>query len=53
MSQATCDHLQAAGGYIIDSRGPIEIKGKGKMETYWLLGKKGFDKVLPTPPPIG
>lgn len=23
------------------------------MNTYWLLGKKGFDKVLPTPPPIG
>jgi hypothetical protein len=23
------------------------------MNTYWLLGKKGFDKLLPTPPPIG
>lgn len=23
------------------------------MNTYWLLGKKGFDKILPTPPPIG
>lgn len=53
MSQSTCDRLEAAGGYIIDPRGPIEIKGKGKMNTYWLLGKKGFDKVLPTPPPIG
>lgn len=53
MSQTTCDRLKKTGGYIIEPRGPIEIKGKGKMNTYWLLGKKGFDKVLPTPPPIG
>ncbi|EAT34808.1 AAEL012988-PA [Aedes aegypti] len=53
MSQQTCNLLEQAGGYIIEPRGPIEIKGKGKMHTYWLLGKKGFDKVLPTPPPIG
>jgi guanylate cyclase 2F len=53
MSQTTCDRLEKPGGYIIEPRGPIEIKGKGKMNTYWLLGKKGFDKPLPTPPPIG
>ncbi|KAL7035604.1 hypothetical protein ACKWTF_008465 [Chironomus riparius] len=53
MSNTTCDRLEEAGGYIIDSRGPIEIKGKGKMKTYWLLGKKGFDKPLPSPPPLG
>ncbi|XP_053691117.1 uncharacterized protein LOC128739646 [Sabethes cyaneus] len=53
MSQQTCDLLEQAGGYVIEPRGPIEIKGKGKMHTYWLLGKKGFDKVLPPPPPIG
>lgn len=53
MSQTTCDRLEQTGGYIIEPRGPIEIKGKGKMNTYWLLGKKGFDKVLPAPPPIG
>ncbi|XP_055549129.1 uncharacterized protein LOC129732346 [Wyeomyia smithii] len=53
MSQQTCDLLEQAGGYVIEPRGPIEIKGKGKMHTYWLLGKKGFDKLLPTPPPIG
>lgn len=53
MSQTTCDLLESDGGYIIESRGPTEIKGKGKMNTYWLLGKKGFDKPLPTPPPIG
>jgi guanylate cyclase 2F len=53
MSQDTFDRLEKAGGYLIESRGLIEIKGKGKMNTYWLLGKKGFDKPLPTPPPIG
>ncbi|XP_055635291.1 uncharacterized protein LOC129775073 isoform X2 [Toxorhynchites rutilus septentrionalis] len=53
MSQQTCNLLEQAGGYVIEPRGPIEIKGKGKMHTYWLLGKKGFDKVLPPPPPIG
>ncbi|XP_058817391.1 uncharacterized protein LOC131680698 [Topomyia yanbarensis] len=53
MSQQTCNLLEQAGGYVIEPRGPIEIKGKGKMHTYWLLGKVGFDRVLPTPPPIG
>ncbi|XP_049547931.1 uncharacterized protein LOC125959165 [Anopheles darlingi] len=53
MSQQTCNLLEKAGGYVIEPRGPIEIKGKGKMHTYWLLGKKGFDKSLPPPPPIG
>lgn len=53
LSESTRDRLERAGGYYIDPRGPIEIKGKGLMNTYWLLGKKGFDKLLPVPPPIG
>lgn len=53
MSEVTKDRLEKAGGYIIEPRGPVEIKGKGTMNTYWLLGKEGFNKVLPTPPPIG
>lgn len=53
LSEATRDRLERAGGYYLEPRGPIEIKGKGLMNTYWLLGKQGFDKVLPTPPPIG
>ena len=52
MSEATCNRLEAAGGYNIEPRGPIEIKGKGLMNTFWLLGKSEFDKVLPSPPPI-
>lgn len=53
LSEATRERLVQAGGYELEPRGPIEIKGKGLMHTYWLLGKSGFDKVLPTPPPIG
>ncbi|XP_037942962.1 uncharacterized protein LOC119675814 [Teleopsis dalmanni] len=53
MSQETRDRLEARGGYVIEQRGLIEIKGKGMMNTFWLLGKKGFDKPLPAPPPIG
>ena len=53
LSQATRDRLTQVGGYRIEYRGSTEIKGKGKMPTYWLLGKQGFDKDLPTPPPLG
>ncbi|KAH8380698.1 hypothetical protein KR009_007840 [Drosophila setifemur] len=53
MSQETRDRLEAQGGYAIEQRGLIDIKGKGMMNTFWLLGKKGFDKPLPAPPPIG
>ncbi|XP_055849353.1 uncharacterized protein LOC129914231 [Episyrphus balteatus] len=53
MSQETRDRLEATNNYQIEPRGLIEIKGKGLMNTFWLLGKKGFDKTLPVPPPIG
>ncbi|XP_030563952.1 uncharacterized protein LOC115764844 [Drosophila novamexicana] len=53
MSQETRDRLEARGGYSIEPRGLIDIKGKGMMNTFWLLGRKGFDKPLPVPPPIG
>lgn len=53
ISQATRDKLEAAGGYSLEYRGRTEVKGKGRLPTYWLLGKAGFDKALPSPPPIG
>ncbi|XP_022901089.2 retinal guanylyl cyclase 2 isoform X1 [Onthophagus taurus] len=52
LSETTKERLEKAGGYNIEYRGATEIKGKGVMDTYWLLGKSGFVKVLPTPPPI-
>ncbi|XP_023611690.1 LOW QUALITY PROTEIN: olfactory guanylyl cyclase GC-D-like [Myotis lucifugus] len=36
-------------GYKIDIRGQTELKGKGVEETYWLTGKAGFPRPLPTP----
>ncbi|KAM9221777.1 LOW QUALITY PROTEIN: guanylate cyclase D-like [Dugong dugon] len=36
-------------GYKIDIRGQTELKGKGLEETYWLAGKAGFPRPLPTP----
>lgn len=53
LSQATRDRLTMVGGYHIEYRGRTDVKGKGKMPTYWLLGKQGFDKELPTPPSLG
>ncbi|XP_070206578.1 uncharacterized protein [Littorina saxatilis] len=36
--------------FTMEPRGFIEIKGKGQMETYWLLDKEGFEKSLPCMP---
>lgn len=52
VSAPTAARLAAAGGYRLRPRGAVHIKGKGTMHTYWLLGKDGFDKPLPTPPPL-
>lgn len=40
MSGTTADILKTFGTFIMKRRGEIEIKGKGSMETYWLLGEK-------------
>jgi guanylate cyclase len=29
--------------YELDSRGPIEVKGKGSVSTYLLMGRRGQD----------
>lgn len=52
ISEATKLKLDLVGKYKLEYRGETELKGKGKMPTYWLLGKEGFDKEIPEPPPL-
>jgi len=39
-SPTTKENLDLTGNYVLESRGNIDIKGKGKVETYWLLRHK-------------
>ncbi|XP_039193906.1 retinal guanylyl cyclase 1 isoform X2 [Crotalus tigris] len=39
-------------GYKLDLRGKTELKGKGTEDTYWLIGRDGFSKPIPTPPDL-
>lgn len=39
-SPSTKQHLDKSGNYILESRGQIGIKGKGNLETFWLLGHR-------------
>ncbi|XP_074662616.1 atrial natriuretic peptide receptor 1-like [Tubulanus polymorphus] len=48
ISSYTRAALVKLGGYVIQERGKMEIKGKGQMETYWLMNKENFGKSLPT-----
>ena len=38
-SGATRDILDKLGGYVLEERGLISVKGKGEMRTYWLSGE--------------
>jgi PAS domain S-box-containing protein len=38
VSEATYERLK--DNYVFEPRGVIEVKGKGEMTTYWLIGKK-------------
>ncbi|ESO05548.1 hypothetical protein HELRODRAFT_77336 [Helobdella robusta] len=40
LSTAARDQLLRFPGYVIELRGPTELKGKGTMVTYWLLKKE-------------
>ncbi|XP_004590239.2 retinal guanylyl cyclase 2 [Ochotona princeps] len=54
VSLSTVTILQTLSeGYQVELRGRTELKGKGIEETFWLIGKKGFTKPLPEPPPVG
>ncbi|XP_062071184.1 guanylate cyclase 2G-like [Lepus europaeus] len=47
VSQSTAAALLALGGYDLQKRGTIPVKGKGEQTTFWLKGKEG----LPVPVP--
>jgi len=40
VSQSTKDVLDTFNTFVLEERGEIEMKGKGKMRTYWLIGEK-------------
>ncbi|XP_054457935.1 retinal guanylyl cyclase 2 [Anoplopoma fimbria] len=53
VQQSTVKILQDLNlGYKFELRGKKEVKGKGVEETYWLVGKDGFNKPLPVPPEV-
>ncbi|XP_031735563.1 soluble guanylate cyclase 89Da-like [Anarrhichthys ocellatus] len=39
-SSSTFYLLEEIGGYLLECRGMMQVKGKGDMVTYWLEGKK-------------
>ncbi|GBP05358.1 Atrial natriuretic peptide receptor 2 [Eumeta japonica] len=41
ISLSTKQALEEVGGYVVESRGLIDVAGKGKMETFWLISKIG------------
>ncbi|XP_048885657.1 retinal guanylyl cyclase 2-like [Brienomyrus brachyistius] len=53
VNQSTVDILRKLTmGYKLDIRGKTELKGKGIEDTYWLVGRDGFNKPLPIPPDL-
>ncbi|XP_037651607.1 atrial natriuretic peptide receptor 1-like isoform X2 [Sebastes umbrosus] len=43
VSEATREVLQEFGCFQLQLRGEIEMKGKGRMRTYWLMGEDNND----------
>lgn len=47
VSPECCRVLNELGGYHLVERGPVAMKGKGTIVTYFLAGYDGFTKTLP------
>ncbi|KAK6185602.1 hypothetical protein SNE40_007801 [Patella caerulea] len=45
ISSSTYNSLKKHGVFVMKHRGTIEVKGKGSMKTYWLIGR--LDRVNP------
>ncbi|KAH8860994.1 Retinal guanylyl cyclase 2 [Schistosoma japonicum] len=52
VSPTTKAILDVLGGYHLQLRGKVELKGKGLVDSFWLIGKDNFNKPLPDPPPL-
>ncbi|KAF5404572.1 hypothetical protein PHET_02059 [Paragonimus heterotremus] len=52
VSPTTKEILDELGGYHLELRGKVELKGRGKVDSFWLVGKEGFTKPLPIPPEV-
>ncbi|TPP61763.1 Guanylate cyclase [Fasciola gigantica] len=52
VSPTTKEILDELGGYHLVLRGKVELKGKGEVDSFWLVGKDGFTKPLPDPPAV-
>ncbi|XP_040436608.1 LOW QUALITY PROTEIN: atrial natriuretic peptide receptor 2 [Falco naumanni] len=46
VSSTTKEVLDEFGCFELELRGDVEMKGKGKMRTYWLLGERKDPKVV-------
>uniref|UniRef100_A0A8C4R8G9 Guanylate cyclase domain-containing protein n=1 Tax=Eptatretus burgeri TaxID=7764 RepID=A0A8C4R8G9_EPTBU len=47
LSERTSTLLQKKGGFLMEKRETMQIKGKGLQNTFWLNGKQGFTLPLP------
>ncbi|XP_027373920.1 retinal guanylyl cyclase 1 isoform X3 [Bos indicus x Bos taurus] len=53
VNRSTVQILSALNeGFLTEVRGRTELKGKGAEETYWLVGRRGFNKPIPKPPDL-
>ncbi|EMP26968.1 Atrial natriuretic peptide receptor 2 [Chelonia mydas] len=46
ISSTTKEVLDEFGCFELELRGDVEMKGKGKMRTYWLLGERTDDSII-------
>jgi len=46
VSEQTALLLNQTGNYIIETRGEIDVKGKGRLTTYWLIGAAPTHKTI-------
>ncbi|KAG8224590.1 hypothetical protein J437_LFUL009432 [Ladona fulva] len=50
LSSATKEVLDTFGTFILELRGEVEMKGKGKMTTFWLKGEHSHQNIMGSNP---